>query len=398
MIAKTVLIVMFTFSSAAYSEYNFPIDSFIQKRVWFWEMVFDKFDSQNVIIHDVDHPEIIVDVLNFRKIAKRVHKRINYKEKKRWSNKYLLRYQTALKRFANNGLKARKLGKMEQRIYNVYSQKPDYLSDMIAGKSKLRLQTGLADSFATALKRAEKYLPYMERIFTRAGLPRELTRLPFVESMFNGKALSKVGAFGMWQFMPATAKSFMTVNKFIDERKSPLKSTQAAARLMASNYKILKSWPLAVTAYNHGAGGLHKAKKTLKTKKLSTIIQHHTGRNFGFASKNFYAEFIAANRIFNKHYHPSRYSQFNPLEIEAINVGQKFSLSDIIKHTPLSKQTISKYNSCILTAGQDYYMHKKLPKNYVMFIPKNSSKTVRHALDRLLLSKQSTTGKAYAKN
>ena len=88
----------------------------------------------------------------------------------------------------------------------------------------------------------------------RHGVPEEIAALPHVESSFNPEAYSKVGAAGLWQFMPSTAKRFMRVDGIVDERLDPYSATEAAANLMLYNYRLLGSWPLTVTAYNHGPG------------------------------------------------------------------------------------------------------------------------------------------------
>src|SRR5690606_8417959 len=100
----------------------------------------------------------------------------------------------------------------------------------------------------------------MEEIFTQLDLPIELTRIPLVESSFNIMAHSKAGAVGVWQFMPLSGKEYMKVDPSIgiDERRSPLKSTIAAARLLKRNLKMTGNWPLAITAYNHGFTGIKR--------------------------------------------------------------------------------------------------------------------------------------------
>src|SRR5690606_22709448 len=115
---------------------------------------------------------------------------------------------------------------------------------------RLRFQLGLKDRFLDGVKLSGEYLPFMDRIFIEHGLPFELTRLPIVESRYNAKARSKVGASGIWQFMPRTGADFMMINDAVDERNDPLRATEAAAKLLSINYKTLGNWPLAVTAYN----------------------------------------------------------------------------------------------------------------------------------------------------
>jgi membrane-bound lytic murein transglycosylase D len=129
------------------------------------------------------------------------------------------------------------------------------------------------------------------------GLPRELVALPHVESSFNTRAYSKVGAAGMWQFMRSTGRRFLRIDNAIDERLDPYRSTEAAARFLEQNYIVLGSWPLALTAYNHGPGGMRRAKEQLGTSDIVTIVRKYNSRSFGFASRNFYVAFLAALEI-----------------------------------------------------------------------------------------------------
>jgi len=135
----------------------------------------------------------------------------------------------------------------------------------------------------------------MERIFKRKGLPTELSRLPFIESMFNRHARSEAGAVGLWQFMPRTARMYgLKISRHRDDRKKPMRSTRAAARFLKDYYRAFRSWPLAITAYNHGITGIRQASKQLRTKDINKIIRSWRGNRFGFAAQNFYAEFMAA--------------------------------------------------------------------------------------------------------
>ena len=263
----------------------------VQKQVKFWEKVFSSIPSTSVLIHDSDFPDLITDLIDFKVFAKSLGKKVltsrSYRHK--IAEGYLARYELALKRFRADGRGAAKLGSIERRIFNVYKTNPIALKKLFKGQISLRSQAGLADEFGRAVERAYKVLPYMERVFQRKGLPIDLTRIVFVESMFNPKALSKVGASGIWQFMPATARQFMTVNRLIDERNSPYKASEGAAKLLARNYRSLKSWPLAVTAYNFGRAGIEKATRKTRTDDLGYIIKNYRAKSFGFASKNFYA-------------------------------------------------------------------------------------------------------------
>ena len=119
--------------------------------------------------------------------------------------------------------------------------------------------------------------------------------MPHVESSFDVTAFSKAGAAGIWQFTRATGKKFLTVNKFLDERRDPIRASEAAAKLIKSNYERLGDWPMAVTAYNHGIAGVLRAKKEMGT--YEAVFENYSGRLFEFASRNFYSEFLAARHV-----------------------------------------------------------------------------------------------------
>jgi membrane-bound lytic murein transglycosylase D len=104
------------------------------------------------------------------------------------------------------------------------------------------------------------YFPLIEEVFDRNELPLELKYLAIIESALNPRAISRVGAVGLWQFMYGTAKGLnLEVNTLVDERRDVLKSTQAAARYLKQLYDVYKDWHLVIAAYNCGPGNVNKA-------------------------------------------------------------------------------------------------------------------------------------------
>jgi membrane-bound lytic murein transglycosylase D len=161
----------------------------------------------------------------------------------------------------------------------------------------IRAQRGLKEVFADGLVRAELYMPAIRRIFQQARLPAELVYLPHIESSFNPKAVSGAGAAGLWQLTRATADRYLKTGDGTDGRYDPVRSTKAAAQHLAHAREVLGSWPLAVTSYNHGVAGVARARATVGSDSLDDIIRGYDGRSFGFASRNFYAEFLAAAHV-----------------------------------------------------------------------------------------------------
>jgi membrane-bound lytic murein transglycosylase D len=162
---------------------------------------------------------------------------------------------------------------------------------------RIRFQLGQADRFKEGLIRSSTWQPHIAETFANQGLPSELAVLPHVESSFNAAAYSKVGAAGLWQFMRSTGRRYMRVDDAVDERLDPYRSTEAAAQLLAYNYRVLGSWPLALTAYNHGAAGMRRARETVGSDDFVKINRTYTSRTFGFASRNFFPSFLAALTI-----------------------------------------------------------------------------------------------------
>ncbi len=162
---------------------------------------------------------------------------------------------------------------------------------------RVRFQLGQSDRFRAGLERSGAWRPHITRTLAAAGLPAELIALPHVESSFDPFAGSKVGAAGLWQFMPGTGKLYLRVDAAVDERYDPFRATEGAVQLLANNFRLLGSWPLALTAYNHGAAGMRRARDTMGTDDFAVIARRYRGSAFGFASRNFYPSFLAALTI-----------------------------------------------------------------------------------------------------
>ena len=118
----------------------------------------------------------------------------------------------------------------------------------------------LRRSISYMLGASNFYMPIFEEALEMYQLPLELKYLPIIESALNPKAVSRVGAAGLWQFMPGTGKQYgLKLNSLVDERRDPVKSSQAAARYLRDLYKIFGDWNLVIAAYNCGPENINKA-------------------------------------------------------------------------------------------------------------------------------------------
>ncbi|OYZ22233.1 MAG: hypothetical protein B7Y39_08025 [Bdellovibrio sp. 28-41-41] len=351
---------------------DFAVPEGLEKRVGFWFEVYSKYDSSNKIIHHMDYPWIHFEIYNISEILARPQRFpwINPEKADKETRLRLNVVRGELRALAKklNRKNVPELSEREQQWVDQLKTLPGSLvKNARLAAQRVRIQTGQKDFFSKGLAVANRYLPHMERIFQEHGLPKEIARLPLVESSFNKLATSKVGAAGLWQFMDGTGKKFLVINSHIDERRSPLKSTEAAAELMKENYRImLKSWPLAITAYNHGPGGIKKAVKKLKTKNIVKIINDFQSRQFSFASENFYSEFLAA--LYVETYSNDLWANIDRLatiEFQPYKLTRRMKPSKIFKMGSISKEELMDLNPDISKSIQADAM---LPKGFILFI------------------------------
>jgi membrane-bound lytic murein transglycosylase D len=142
---------------------------------------------------------------------------------------------------------------------------------------------------------SEVYFPIFEEALDRERMPIELKYLPIVESALNPHARSRVGATGLWQFMIATGRQYgLTVNSYVDERKNPYKSTEAALRYLKNSYEEYGDWLLAIASYNCGPGNVRKAIARSGGKKDFWAIMQYLPRE----TRGYVPAFIAATYAF----------------------------------------------------------------------------------------------------
>jgi len=150
--------------------------------------------------------------------------------------------------------------------------------------------------------------------------------------------------------MPLTGKAFLTVNSYIDERKDPILSTYAAARLLARNYEVLQSWPLSLTAYNHGITGVLKAILQTGSRDIGVIIKKYSSSTFRFASKNFYSCFIAALHAADSAYHYFGSVQYEkPYNRKDVILLHSMTASEISAVLGISRDEFLYHNPSILS-------------------------------------------------
>ncbi|MDO9452268.1 MAG: LysM peptidoglycan-binding domain-containing protein [Stagnimonas sp.] len=317
----------------------------LKGNIRFWRRVFGEYSEHQSAIHDIRKPDRIYTVLDFRADVDTLPKAQLARLKNEQEDATKARMAVLLRQTAELVNMPEQMNSEQRRLAALFSGDEDALAD---AASNIRTQRGLQERTRLAIEISGQYLPEMERIFADAGLPRLLTRLPIVESSFNINAYSKVAAAGLWQFMPSSAKMYMRHNQIADERRDPWTSTRAAAAHLKDDYDHLGSWPLALTAYNYGRGGVARALKEVNGDSLDDMVKRFNGPRFGFASRNFYAEFLAATdveRDYRKYF--GEVQRKAPVRFETVTVE---------RYTP--------YRTLVQTAGIDAESFRELNPSY----------------------------------
>ena len=272
---------MLPLSAAAQDPNLFPRPPELESAVQFWTRVYTEVDTQSGFLHDSRHLSVIYTSLPLDR--RQIENRRNRIRED-------LRVLATGKR---SGLTASQREILELWPADVSTQ------TLQEAASNVRWQLGQSDRFLGGLRRSGAYRSHINQVIREKELPIELAVLPHVESSFNPGAYSSAAAAGMWQFGRATGLRFMRIDHIVDERMDPYIATNAAMSLLEYNYSVLGTWPLALTAYNHGAGGIARAVRETGTTDIETIVANYRGRAFGFASRNFYAQFLAVLDVEN---------------------------------------------------------------------------------------------------
>jgi len=298
----SAVVAMFVLTATAQAQQElFPRPKELEPAVQFWTRVYTEVDTHSGFIHDDLHLDIVYQTVRFTDD-------MSQRERRRRVERALELHRNILNKLGGGA--RQNLNSEEQRVLALFPEGTSN-AEFRAAVGRLRFQLGQSDRFRAGLVRAGTWKPYIYEVLDKEGLPRELASLPHVESSFDPTAYSKVGAAGLWQFTRSTGVRYMRIDHVVDERRDPFMATRAAARLLADNHSVVETWPLALTAYNHGLAGMRRAADQQRTTDIAAIVANYQSRSFGFASRNFYAAFLAALSIDQN---PDRY--FDHLRVD----------------------------------------------------------------------------------
>lgn len=360
----------------------FPLPDVLRDNVALWTRVYSRYDSTVVLLHDNWHTGVVYAAIDFSKLEEASLSPARQRAaEKRQLRETRAKYSSILRDLAA-GRRSETWPRDQERIERMFADVPGGRRKYTEAIERLRTQRCLRERFAEGLKRSGLYLPAFERIFTNYGLPTELARLPFVESLFQEGARSKAAAGGVWQFVPSTAKSYLRMTPEADERFDPLVAADAAARLLRDNHDALGTWPLALTAYNHGRSGMKRAVRQTGTRDLGTITQRYRSRLFGFASRNFYSEFYSAATIYanREHYFPD-VEPLPPLAFEEFVPDRYVSVPALAKAADVDLDDVRSLNRGL--SREIWTADLYLPRGYLLRVPDGALADVQSAYGSL---------------
>ncbi len=193
------------------------------------------------------------------------------------------------------------------------------------------------------LGRMLTYFPLFEHFLRQHRLPEELKYLAIVESALNPTAVSSAGAAGLWQFMPETGRSYgLRINRYVDERLDPWRSTEAAMRHLAKQYDRFGSWELALAAYNSGAGRVHRAMRAARSRNFWRLMRYLPRE-----TRNYVPAFIAATYLVHHFADHRLQPQLPPSDLQfpaTVEVRGNLSLKEIAELLRLPYETMQLLN------------------------------------------------------
>ena len=358
--ALLILLCISELTLATVAHNPFPRPAELEADIQFWTRVYTEIGTTAGFIHDARHLSIIYEQIEFETdTTRRKRERIVASSK--------TKYARILAKLATGNRD--RLTTEAQRVLSLWPQ--DVSREQLKDAAKnLRFQLGQADRFLAGLERSGQWLQDIQQILESHEIPAQLAVLPHIESSYNPGAHSYRGASGLWQFTRSTGKLYLRIDRVVDERLDPIKSTTAAAELLKDNLDVTGTWPLAITAYNHGAKGMRRAIRQTNGNDIAKIVREYKSRSFGFASRNFYIGFLAAIDVVenaNSHFGEFEFSQPPPLL--SLRTEDFFNAHSLAQHLGIEHTVLQQHNPALRSVV--WQGVKYIPRGFILKIPKN---------------------------
>jgi len=358
---RVLLIGVLAASTASAAPQDFPRPAALERDVEFWKRIYSEVGTDAGLLHDSRNLAIVYEIV-------RIPTGTSNRGRERLTEKRRRHYKSILLKLARG--KRSGLSSEEQRVLGLFESGVSN-NTLRQSAGRLRFQLGQANKFRAGVIRSGAYKPTILKILRERGLPVEIANLPHVESSYTPSVYSRVGAAGLWQFTRSTGRRFMRVDHVVDERLDPLRASAAAARLLEQNLRVTGSWPLAITAYNHGASGMRRAARKLGTKDIVKIVREYRSRTFGFASRNFYVEFLAANAVAsNAEFYFGPLVLDRPITFDAIEMPFFATPTQLSSAIGVDLDTLRQANPSLRSTV--WRNAKRVPKGFKLQVPRAS--------------------------
>ena len=337
----------------------FPRPASLKPNIAFWTRIYAEVGNNAGLLHDQEHLNVVYELIRFPRGTPDADRERKVETAKK-------RYRLALERVA-----ARRYDPGDPAVRRILALWPRSTSPaaLRAAARRLRFQRGQSDVFRDGLIRASRFRDHIHNVLRRRGLPLELAVLPHVESSYNPRAYSKAGAAGLWQFIPSTGRRYLRMDGAVDERFDPYRSTEAAAALLEANYRSTGRWPLAITAYNHGAAGVRRAVREVGSENIAVLIQRYKHRRFGFASRNFYCEFLAALDVDrNAEFYFGPLPHDAPPAVETVVTDAHYSVTTLSRAFGIDLGMLRELNPSLRRAV--WRGRKRVPPKFTLRVPR----------------------------
>ncbi|MDX1656715.1 MAG: lytic transglycosylase domain-containing protein, partial [Candidatus Competibacteraceae bacterium] len=347
----------------------FPVPVGLEPQVDFWRQVYASWDYNQAALHD-DRSMLVYEVVELGGPV------TGWTEAQRKIQRQALKdWRQRLEDLEQRMVAGQPLDAEQRALAQRIIQAGGGEEAIIGAAGRLRSQRGMKTRFRRGLELSGRYDGVFRAIFHQAGLPGDLAYLPHVESSFQNHARSTAGATGMWQFTRPAAKTYMSNHPALDERLDPVASARGAARYLRHALDTLEDWSLALTSYNHGITGMNRARQQFGNDFVA-IVHRYQHRLFGFASRNFYAEFLAARSIARnpQHYFPGPVRYEPPLDWERVVLNRDSRVGELTRLFGLNQTTLVRYNPAWTRAA--LRQRVALPAGTQIWLPRGTLKSL----------------------
>lgn len=355
---------------------TFPCPPELARRIDFWIEVFHTYGAGHIVFHDAKRPERVYSVLEGKGLtcSERGAATPAQRERKRLE---AMLTDIAGKIATDNP------GWSEEQMHLAYLFPDRNSGEIREAVGSIRCQEGVRDRFVSGLQRYGAYRDTVVTALREAKLAEDIQYLPFVESAYDPKAYSRVGAAGLWQIMPRTARTLgLELSAAIDERFDPETATLGAIRYLRESHGSLHALarsldpnvapgavnPFVITSYNYGVGGMLSAMRRMGPNFVK-VLHEYKAPTFRVAVQNFYASFLAARHVAKNSATYFKSIQYDPprsYDLAALN--EAISTKRLAEHLEVPEERLRELNPGLtkrVWEGQGL-----VPKGYTLRLPK----------------------------